>query len=238
MRGALRALHAGGQQGDAFTAELFHAREVDEPVVDPVAEHDRAEERGLRVEVADDQPREAERDGDRGEDGEAEAERRAQIAEEEQDRKEHQRGAEQRGVLHVVDDRLVLGDEEREAAGEAHAQMVRLDLLRMSVDQPLHAVEERAGLGDPQAGAGRPHHDGQAAVVGMDVEAIHVAGEPFSHLITRKRFLRIQPVGGGIAGGRLRRRLLLVQLDGEGVHLERALPDLVTDGVAGALQVL
>ena len=186
LGGGARAFHAGAHQVVALSAQLLHAGEIDEAVVDSGADHDGAEERGLRVEISDGEAGDAESDGDRGEHRDAQADGRSDVAEEKQDGEQHYRHAEQRRVAHVVDDGLVLGDEEREAAGESDPESARVDLRLVLIDERLHLVEELSRLADAQARARRPHHDGERLLIlRKDEEAVLVAGEALQDLLPR-----------------------------------------------------
>ncbi len=196
----------------------LHACEVDEAVVDPVADHDGAEKGRLRVEVADAELGQSKRHRDCDQHGDPEREDRAQIAEEEKDGEEHEGGAEQRSRGDVVEDRLVVGDEEREGAAEGHPQMVALQLDAAVIDDRLHPVDERARLRDVERSAGRAHDQRDRAVVGRHHEAVLVAREPLGHL--------------------RRRRVVVVERDRERVRLRLALLQLVAHGIARLLQIV
>ncbi len=141
--------------------------------------------RGLRVEVADHQPGQPEGHRHRHEDGDAQREDRAQVAEEDEQREEHQRDADQRRAGHVVEDGFVLGDEERKTAGEPDAQLVALQLGFVAADDGLHAIDHRAGLVHAQAGAGGPHEERYGAAVGRDHEPVDVVLERLAQVLQR-----------------------------------------------------
>ncbi len=143
-RRRFRALQARLAQAHSLPTQLFETREVDEPVVDAVAHHDGAEEGGLRVEVANHQAGEAEGDRDGHQHRQPEREDGARIAEEEEEGNQDQRDADQGGARHVVDDRLVLGDEEREGACESDAEVVAIELRLVPGDHRLHLVDHGA----------------------------------------------------------------------------------------------
>ena len=117
--------------------------------------------------------------------------------------------------------------------------MSGLKLRGVRVDHPLHPVEQRPGLGHAEAGPGRPDHQGEAAPVRVHVEPVDIALEALLDLLARQRLLRVEPVSGRVAAGWLgRRRILVVELHGEGVRFDDAPADLLADGLAGPLQVL
>ena len=108
----------------------------------------------------------------------------------------------------------------------------------MPLHHRAHAVEQRARLGDAQAGAGGPHHQGEAAAVGMHVEPVHVAREALLDLLAGQRVLRVHPVGGGVGSAVLRRRIfLVVELHRERIRRDGAPADLRAQIVARPLQV-
>ena len=122
-RGGARCFDAGLAKRQAARSQLPDAREIDEPVVDAVADDDGAEESGLGIEIADDEPGEAKTDCHRDEDRDAERDRRSEVAKEEQDGKKHQRDHDHGGAREVVEDGLIFRDEHREGAGEIDAQV-------------------------------------------------------------------------------------------------------------------
>ena len=141
LRGGSGAAQAGGLEIAPGAAQLRHAREIDEAIVDSIPHHDRAEEGCLRIEIADKEPGEAEghrhRDQHRG----AQRSRLPHIAEEKKQREEHQRHNQKRRRGDVVQDGVVLGEEERKGAGEPDAQVVRAQLTAVRGCYRPNAIE-------------------------------------------------------------------------------------------------
>ena len=172
-------LEAGGLERHAGPPELPHPRQVDEPVVDAVADDDAAEERRLRVEVADDQPGEPE-----GEQPPPSARRCPARPCERRSRKKRKSESstsahhQHHGGEHVVEDGLVA---RRRRGGSCppkpDAQVAGRELGLVTVDHGAHAVEQLRASPTLDRRARGAHHEGEGGAVRVDEEAVLVAGE-------------------------------------------------------------
>jgi hypothetical protein len=181
-------------QRHAAAPELLHPAQVHDPVVDPVPRDDRAEERGLHVEVAEGEVGHAERDGDGDEEGRPERQDEPHVAEERghRDEQDHEHDAERE--RRVLEQRLVLDEEDRIGAAEPHLQVLRVGVGPEPVDHCLHLRQDHADLGDAQARPGRPHDHGHGTVVRVDHVAVDETLESLLHPLPWARLRGVEEI--------------------------------------------
>ena len=180
----------------AARAVLLVARHEDDGVVDAVADDDRPQERGRLGQVAEGQLGHGEGDGGADDGGDSGERNRAQPAEVEPDREDHDHHADGGDQHDVVDDRLAVGDPGGDGPRHPGRHLGVVAGRGIVLDQLVGGVEQRlARMLDEQAARGERGDPDVLAVVAAEdaarealVEAVVVLDAAL-HLVDRLLFV-------------------------------------------------